>query len=328
MRKRDYVLAAVLMLCLAGCTVHKGKPDTTTLPSTEPSQMETTAPTASAESTEPVSPQTDPPETLPPETVPVEPDDDEFVRVADYLPDIEVELRYAAEHNFTGQQIYDFTDAWLRYGTVQKLILVQEELNQSGLCLKIWDAFRPTDAQFKLWEACPDSTYVANPVNGFSSHSRGNTVDITLVHADGTEVVMPTDFDDFSALADRDYSDCDQEAAANARLLEQVMEKYGFKPYSGEWWHFSDTQSYPVEESFQPADGWYFADCREFISLRRETDVSADVITRIPANGIFRVMALDGEFALVDYEGRCGYVLVRYIQPVDENAGPAVPEIE
>lgn len=179
---------------------------------------------------------------------------DDFVRVADYIPDIAEDLRYATDNNFTGQTIYDFTEAWLRYGTVIKLMQVQEELRQDGMYLKIWDGFRPVSAQFRLWEVYPDARYVANPLTGFSSHSRGNTVDITLTYADGREVPMPTDYDDFSALADRNYSDCDPETAANARYLEAVMVKYGFKPYSAEWWHFTDTQSYPVEEVFQPTD--------------------------------------------------------------------------
>lgn len=179
-----------------------------------------------------------------------EPADNDFVKITDYLPDCVVELRYATENNFTGQQIYDFSDAWLRYGTVKKLILVQEELQAAGLYLKIWDAFRPAAAQFKLWEVYPDPVYVANPNKGFSSHTRGNTVDITLVYADGSELVMPTAFDDFSKLADRDYSDCEKEAANNAQLLEQVMNKHGFRPYQGEWWHFSDTITYEVEKTF------------------------------------------------------------------------------
>ena len=66
---------------------------------------------------------------------------------------------------------------------------------------------------------------------------------------------MPTGFDEFSPLADRNYADCTKEAAKNARLLETVMEKHGFKGYSGEWWHFTDTKSYPVEENFEPPVG-------------------------------------------------------------------------
>ena len=73
---------------------------------------------------------------------------------------------------------------------------------------------------------------------------------------DGGDVVMPTGFDDFSSKADRDYSDVDEEAAANAFLLENTMVEVCFKPYFGEWWHFSDTDSYDVEESFTPEENW------------------------------------------------------------------------
>ena len=135
---------------------------------------------------------------------------------------------------------------------MQKLASVQESLEQEGYSLLIWDAFRPVSAQFKLWEICPDPAYVANPEKGYSSHSRGNTVDITLVTLDGEPVEMPTDFDDFTAMADRDYSDVSEEAAANAQLLEETMTAAGFKPYSAEWWHYSDTEPYPVEETFIP----------------------------------------------------------------------------
>ena len=175
-----------------------------------------------------------------------------FVMVTDHIPNIFIDLRYATENNFTGEVIYGFQDAYLRYGTVRKLIAVQNELRTQGLILKIWDAFRPTAAQYRLWEVCPDPNYVADPNNGFSAHSRGNTLDITLCYADGTELKMPTGFDDFSALADRDYSDCAPEAAANAKLLEGIMTKHGFTGYSGEWWHYSDTTSYDVDETFIP----------------------------------------------------------------------------
>ena len=181
-----------------------------------------------------------------------EPEDSDFVKVTDYIPAIQVDLAYAGTDNFTGQVIYDFTDAYLRYGTVKKLAAVQAELEEQGLGLLIWDAFRPTAAQFKLWEVCPDPTYVANPERGFSSHSRGNTVDVTLVSLDSDSVEMPTGFDDFSPLADRDYSDVDPLPAANARLLEDTMAAAGFTPYFGEWWHFSDSDAYEVEEDFSP----------------------------------------------------------------------------
>lgn len=188
-----------------------------------------------------------------PEPAPVpEPAPADLVAVVDYIPGIYTELRYASDNNFTHQVIYSFSDAYLRYGTVQKLASAQESLETAGYSLLIWDAFRPVSAQFRLWEICPDPAYVANPEKGFSSHSRGNTVDVTLVTTDGQPVDMPTDFDDFTALADRDYSDVGDTAAANARLLESAMTAAGFRPYSAEWWHYSDTQSYPVDEQFIP----------------------------------------------------------------------------
>ncbi|HCP71072.1 MAG TPA: hypothetical protein DIT87_03360, partial [Clostridiales bacterium] len=111
------------------------------------------------------------------ETVPAtiqrpEPEDADFVRVGDYLPDVLQELPYAGTENFTGHQIYEFTEVFLRYGTVKKLRAVCAELAEQGLTLKIWDGFRPVSAQFKLWEVCPDDTYVANPNRGYSAHSR------------------------------------------------------------------------------------------------------------------------------------------------------------
>lgn len=201
-----------------------------------------------------VAAQTVPEKTVLAETLSPEPpdSDDVFVRVLDYIPTAFQEVRYATEKNFTGTVIYDFEDAYLRWGTVKKLQLVCADLEELGFYIKIWDGFRPVSAQFALWEVCPDPTYVADPNKGFSSHSRGNTVDLTLVDENGVELEMPTDFDDFSLQADRDYADCTQIAANNAEILEILMEKHGFQGYSGEWWHYSDSTAYPVEHVFVP----------------------------------------------------------------------------
>ena len=246
-----------------------------------------------------------------------EPCNSDFVAVKDYIPDILVELKYATANNFTGHVIYEFQDVYRRYGTVKKLMLVQQELRNMGLGLKIWDGFRPVSAQFRLWEVLPDPTYVANPNVGYSNHSRGYAVDLTLVDADGNEIEMPTGFDDFSALADRDYSDCSEETAANAMLLQNMMEKHGFSGYFGEWWHFNDTDKYPVEECFDPAViSWWYADCEEFLCLRTKPNTGAEVITRIPVGEEFRVLGWIGEFAYAEYEGLIGYVLRSHMQPV------------
>lgn len=174
------------------------------------------------------------------------PADDELVRVQDYIPDIITDLKYASADNFTGVVIYDDNTAYLRYGTVKKLAAAQSELAKSGYSLLIWDAYRPVSAQYRLWEVCPNSIYVADPTKGFSNHSRGNTVDISLVKTSGGAVEMPSGFDDFTAHADRDYSDVSQAAGDNARYLEEIMADAGFVGYSGEWWHYSDSLEYPI----------------------------------------------------------------------------------
>lgn len=242
---KKFLILLLILLTLPGCKrqvyFEDTQPVTTAAPETE-AQLPETVPTI--------------PETTVPETVPALPkppvSDEAFVRVLDYIPAASQELMYATENNFTGQVIYDFEDAYLRWGTVKKLQLVSRDLEELGLYLKIWDGFRPVSAQFQLWEVCPDPTYVADPTKGYSSHSRGNTIDLTLVDESGRELTMPTGFDDFSVKANRDYSDCTDEETNNAQLLEILMEKHGFTGYFGEWWHFSDTTSYPVETVFEP----------------------------------------------------------------------------
>ena len=278
MKRFAWVLAALLCLAAAGCggqweappsrqeeakapAKQEAAPEPALEPLPEPEESDAESPPEQPD-TEP-SPEQPSAEPLPPPDSeepdaeplpPPEPAAEDFVRVVDYIPDLQVDLRYATADNFTGEVIYTFTDAYLRYGTVEKLAAAQESLQAQGYGLLIWDAFRPVSAQFALWEICPDSRYVADPNKGFSSHSRGNTVDVTLVSLDGGAVAMPTDFDDFSAKADRDYSDVDGEAASHAAVLERAMTEAGFRPYSGEWWHFSDAERYDVETAFAPGN--------------------------------------------------------------------------
>lgn len=194
-----------------------------------------------------IAPARTPAPTLTPASAPTPvPADDELVRVKDYIPDIITDLKYATTDNFTGVVIYDDGTAYLRYGTVKKLAAAQRELAEDGYSLLIWDAYRPVSAQYRLWEVCPNPVYVADPTKGFSKHSRGNTVDISLVSTNGDPVEMPSGFDDFTSSADRDYSDVSQTAGENARYLEAVMTAAGFVGYSGEWWHYSDSTAYPV----------------------------------------------------------------------------------
>lgn len=224
------ICCLLVMLSFGGCAsgVPKGSEDI--LPSTQ-SEFPTQDVTASQETQGPAAPPREK-ETL--------------VMLRDYIPNLYIDLKYSTEDNFTNTVIYDFTEPELRYGTVEKLSAAQEMLAAQGYSLKIWDAYRPVAAQFRLWEVCPDARYVANPERGYSSHSRGNTVDVTLVRKDGEEIEMPSGFDEFSALGDRDYSDVSETAGEHARLLESVMDACGFEGYSGEWWHYTDRDAYPV----------------------------------------------------------------------------------
>ena len=246
MRKCIWIL--LLCLLLAGC----GRAEPAQPVGTEPPVMAETMAATEPVTEEPTQPVTEP-ATEPPTEPPA---DEDLVRVQDFIPTARVLLIYATEENFTEQKIYDFYEAYLRYGTVKKLAAVCEELETLGLGILIWDGFRPVSAQAALWEAYPDPLYVSHPVTGTRTHCRGNAVDLTLYDLQtGERLLMPTDFDVFSALADRDYRDCDPEAAANARILETVMKKYGLNPFWAEWWHFTDTDSYPVDEEFEPPVG-------------------------------------------------------------------------
>lgn len=243
--------------------------------------------------------------------------DSDFVKVTDYIPDLVVELKYSTPDNFTGARVYEFTDVYLRYGTVLKLMEIQKELRQQGLLLKIWDGFRPTSAQHSLWNAKPDPVYVSNPANGYSNHSRGNTVDVTLVNGAGEELEMPSGYDAFSAQGDRDYSDCSEEAAANAKLLEELMTRHGFVGYDGEWWHYADETEYPVEEVFDPSVvALWKAECNQYINLRVAPDFTSESIAQIPKNYTFTLLGWVDGFAYVEYKGQRGYVNADYISPL------------
>jgi D-alanyl-D-alanine dipeptidase len=162
-------------------------------------------------------------------------------------PGVRLDLRYATENNFTHQKVYEQARCFLRPETAQRLSDVQEELEKQHLGLKIFDCYRPLSVQRKFWALVPDERYVANPAKG-SRHNRGAAVDLTLVRDDGTELPMPTPFDDFTVKAHRDYMNLPQEVIANRELLERTMVKHGFLPMPTEWWHFdlSGWERFPI----------------------------------------------------------------------------------
>lgn len=269
--KRGFLLMLVLILLLSGCRNGAEAPKETEMWSISCGPAESHPSETDGEenaATESVPENTDtqdsgevavtsaPTEALTEETTLPEPENTDFARITDYIPDARLALAYATADNFTGQTIYDFTDAYLRYGTLCKLVQAADVLRAQGYGIVIWDAYRPVWAQQALWDICPDPNYVSAPGTGTQSHCRGCAVDITLYDLEsGALLEMPTGFDDFTRLADRDYSDVSETAAANARLLENILSQAGFKPYFGEWWHFTDTDiaDYDIPQDFDPA---------------------------------------------------------------------------
>ncbi|KUO75634.1 MAG: D-Ala-D-Ala dipeptidase [Desulfosporosinus sp. BRH_c37] len=166
----------------------------------------------------------------------------DFVDIQQIIPSVKLDMKYATTDNFTHKKLYASSKALLRNGTAIKLKKVADEVEKKGFRLKIWDAYRDSKAQFQMWDLVPDSRYVANPYKGYSNHSRGSAVDLSLVDLEGNEIEMPTGFDNFTAAAARANEN------ANAKYLETIMVKYGFKPLATEWWHFDDTDIY------EPAD--------------------------------------------------------------------------
>jgi D-alanyl-D-alanine dipeptidase len=167
----------------------------------------------------------------------------DLVDVQTVNKNIRIEIRYATTNNFMNQKLYPSGKrCFVRRSAAEKLDSVQRELETSGLGLKIYDGYRPLSVQKKMWAVMPDDRFVANPAKG-SRHNRGAAVDVTLVRTDGTEIPMPTPFDDFTEKAFRNATiaqGISEEALRNSQTLQRVMEKYGFKGLATEWWHFDE----------------------------------------------------------------------------------------
>ncbi len=113
--------------------------------------------------------------------------------------------------------------------------------------MKIFDAFRPSEAQWKLWNHTPDPDFLADPRRG-SPHSRGAAVDLTLIDGDGRELEMGTPFDTFSPLSHHGADGISLEARRNRLLLLGLMTTAGWDFYRNEWWHYQlfDSRRFPV----------------------------------------------------------------------------------
>ena len=182
-----------------------------------------------------------------------------FVLLSDYVPGILQEIRYHSTYNFVGDRIdgYEEPCAILTREAARALKTVSNEMNAQGYRLKIFDAYRPACAvrHFVLWGIedldlrmkpyfYPDlekqSLFAQGYIASQSSHSRGSTVDLTLLDmTTGREVDMGSPFDLFSPVSHPDYRGITEEQYANRMLLQRAMVRCGFAPIDCEWWHFT-----------------------------------------------------------------------------------------
>lgn len=163
-----------------------------------------------------------------------------MVELKSIIPGIVYDLRYASVDNFMQRLMYPASTnkTFMRAPAAAALKKVQTELNDLGWGLKIYDAYRPFSVTEKFWELVHDERYVANPSKG-SGHNRGIAVDLTIINLKtGLELDMGTGFDNFSDTAHHTFTNLPEEVLQNRSLLRSTMEKYGFKAFDTEWWHY------------------------------------------------------------------------------------------
>ncbi|MGH8045978.1 MAG: M15 family metallopeptidase, partial [Chthoniobacterales bacterium] len=171
-----------------------------------------------------------------------------LVDVRTIKPPLLEEIRYATRYNFTGEALYPFPAAFVHRDIAAALQKVQADLAKEGLGLKIYDGYRPFSVQQKMWDLVHDERYVSDPAVNRGRHTRGTTVDVTLVDKLGNALDMPSAFDDFDQDAHRDSKTMTAAQRANMKKLEIAMAHRGFEPYPFEWWHFDfhGWEKYPV----------------------------------------------------------------------------------
>lgn len=184
---------------------------------------------------------------------------DSFVYVQRDIPDIIVDLRYHSSHNFTGRPVvgYEKPVLIMTKSATKALKNVQHELKKKGFGLKVFDAYRPQRAvtSFEAWarnindtiakaEFYPDidksDLFTLGYIASRSGHTRGSTVDLTLIDlTTGQELDMGSPFDFFGTISHQDAAQINEKQKANRLILKQTMLQFNFKEYHEEWWHFT-----------------------------------------------------------------------------------------
>ncbi len=150
---------------------------------------------------------------------------------------MELALAYAGPDNITGAPIYGRAACFLHPQAAEALTRAVAAAAALGLRLRIFDAYRPTEAQWVLWRHTPDPEFLADPRRG-SPHSRGAAVDLTLIDGAGQALDMGTGFDDFTPRAHHGAADIGSAARRNRLLLLGLMTEAGWDFYRNEWWHY------------------------------------------------------------------------------------------
>ncbi len=161
--------------------------------------------------------------------------------------DVALDIAYATAANFTGKPVYTRPGCYLHADAEAALQRAVELARPLGLRLKIFDAFRPSEAQWALWNFRPDPEFLADPRKG-SPHSRGVAVDLTLIDARGHALDMGTGFDAFTPLSHHGSTAIPEPAQRNRFLLLGLMSAAGWDFYKNEWWHYQlfDSRKYPL----------------------------------------------------------------------------------
>ncbi len=162
----------------------------------------------------------------------------ELVNLEKFIPQLVLDIRYATANNFTREKIYSLAKAYARKPVAEALLRAQTEFKKHGVCIKVFDAYRPYSATVTFYEVYRDTTYVASPYRG-SRHNRGCAIDMTLIDLkSGKELSMPTEYDSFRKEAWPTTPVSDPVIKKNRDLIILIMSKHGFKVNSSEWWHF------------------------------------------------------------------------------------------
>ncbi len=158
------------------------------------------------------------------------------------------DIKYATKDNFTGKIIYDCPACFVRKELAARINRIEQQAYEIGLGLFIYDCYRPSIYQQRLWDAKPDRRYVMHPDKG-SNHSRGISIDLTLYElANGNLLDMGSDFDHLGKESHRDYLNLSTSAKSNREKLVQLMTQNNFTSIRTEWWHFDyKNRNFPLE---------------------------------------------------------------------------------